>query len=474
MLRRTKIVATLGPATDRPDELDAMMKAGLDVARINFSHGKAEDHAKRVEQVRESASRHNRIVAIMADLQGPKIRVGRFVDGRITLNKGDEFTIDCTIADDAGNQQAVSSSYEDLHKDVAVNDILMLDDGNIILRVVEVSGTAVRTVVRVGGELSNNKGLNKRGGGLTAAALTEKDHQDIRHAADLEVDYVAVSFVRSAIDIHVARGLLDSVGCKAHIVSKIERSEAIENLTEIIQASDVVMIARGDLGIEIGYAALPAVQKRIIDQTRKANAISITATQMMQSMVEQAQPTRAEVLDVANAVLDGSDCVMLSAESAVGKHPHLVIEALDSICRGAEQHPDVMVSSHRLDSHFANSEEATAMAAMYTANHYDVSAIVALTESGSTAKWMSRINSDLPIYAVSRHSTTHRRVAMYRGVYSVNFDPNSNGVVSIERQVINDLISREEVKIGDRIILTKGDLDGVAGGTNTMKVLTVD
>jgi len=351
----------------------------LDVARINFSHGTYEDHARRVEQVRASAARHDRIVAIMADLQGPKIRVGRFAEGRVDLVDGEEFTIDSSIPDGSGDRNAVGCTYEDLHKDVSIDDILMLDDGNIILRVVSVSGTAIKTIVKIGGELSDNKGVNKRGGGLTAAALTDKDHQDIRYASELEVDYVAVSFVRNAIDIHVARGVLDSVGCKAGIVSKVERSEAIENLDEIIDASDVVMIARGDLGIEIGYAALPAVQKRIIDQTRRSNAISITATQMMQSMVEHSQPTRAEVLDVANAVLDGSDCVMLSAESAVGKHPHLVIDALDRICRGAEQHPNVMVSSHRLDSQFVNSEEATAMAAMYTANHYDVTAIVALT-----------------------------------------------------------------------------------------------
>lgn len=452
------------------------MEAGLDVARINFSHGDLEDHRKRVEAVHEAAERHKRIVAIMADLQGPKIRVGRFENDRVDLEVGAEFTIDCSLPENAGNQESVSCTYEDLAKDLVVDDILMLDDGNIILKVVKISGTAVTTVVKVGGELSNNKGLNKRGGGLTAAALTEKDHKDIQHAALLEVDYVAISFVRSAIDMHVARGLLDAVGCKAGLVSKIERSEAInkESIGEIIDASDVVMIARGDLGIEIGDAALPAVQKRIIDQTRRSNAISITATQMMQSMVEQAQPTRAEVLDVANAVLDGSDCVMLSAESAVGKHPHLVLQALDRICRGAEQHPDVMVSSHRLDSHFSNSEEATAMAAMYTANHYDVSAIVALTESGSTAKWMSRINSDLPIYAVSRHLATHRRIAMYRGVYPINFDPNPNGVTSVEQQVMTELIGRGDVKVGDRIILTKGDLDGVAGGTNTMKVLTLN
>ena len=473
-MRRTKIVATLGPATDRPNEMDAMVEAGLDVARINFSHGKFDDHAQRIDSVRECAARHKRSVAIMADLQGPKIRIGRFTDGSIVLERDAEFTIDSSIADGAGDINGVGSTYTDLYKDVEVDDILMLDDGNIILRVIGISGTAVQTLVRVGGELSNNKGLNKRGGGLTASALTEKDHKDIQLAASLDVDYVAVSFVRNAIDIHVARGLLDSVGSKAGIVSKIERSEAIEHLNEIISASDVVMIARGDLGIEIGYAALPAVQKRIIDQTRRSNAISITATQMMQSMIEHSQPTRAEVLDVANAVLDGTDCVMLSAESAVGKHPSLVIDALDRICSGAEQHPEVMVSSHRLDSEFSNPEEATAMAAMYTANHYDVTAIVALTESGSTAKLMSRINSDLPIYAISQHVETHRRVAMYRGVYPIDFNTSEiRDITRVERGVIAELVDRGAVRAGDRIILTKGDVTGVAGSTNTMKVLAV-
>lgn len=475
MLRRTKIIATLGPATDRDGELDRMVEAGLDVARINFSHGTIEDHRARVDAIRAAADRHKHAVGIMADLQGPKIRVDRFEDGKIMLDVGAPFTIDGDINPDDGNQTQVGCSYKELPRDLKVDDVLMLDDGNIILKVESIRGSAINTIVQVGGELSNNKGVNKRGGGLTAATLTEKDHADIKTAAELGVDYVAVSFVRNAVDMHVARELTHAAGGQhIHLVSKVERAEAIENMEEVIDASDVVMIARGDLGIEIGNAELPAVQKRLIAETRKRNAIAITATQMMQSMVEASQPTRAEVLDVANAVLDGTDCVMLSAESAVGNHPSLVIESLDRICRGAERHPEVMVSSHRLEQHFDNSEEATAMAAMYTANHFDVAAIVALTESGSTTKWMSRINSELPIYAVTRHQRTHRRVAMYRGVYPISFNPDVDGPVSIERQVMSELRRIGSINPGEKVILTKGDLDGVAGGTNTMKVLTCE
>lgn len=474
MLRRTKIVATLGPATDDPAVLASMIRAGTDVVRVNFSHGSAQEHVRRIEMARVAATSVDRYVGVLGDLRGPKIRIERFADGRITLNEGESFTLDVSLDPDAGHAKAVGVAYKDLPRDVRAGDVLLLDDGQIVLETESVDGPRIHTRVRIGGVLSDQKGINRQGGGLSAGALTDKDRADIVAAADLGIDYLAVSFARDAADIHEARQLLRDAGGEGRIVAKIERSEAIQNLPAIIDASDVVMVARGDLGVEMGYAELTGLQKTIIHQTRNRHRVVITATQMMESMIHSPVPTRAEVSDVSNAVMDGTDAVMLSGESAVGKYPVKAVEAMGQVIEGAEKyqlaHSRVR---HRVEGQFRGTDEAIAMAVMYTANHLRVRAIVALTESGSTPLWMSRIRSDIPIYAFTRHETTRRRVTLYRGVYPVPFDITHADPNVLYAAIFAQLLKRQLVSLGDLVILTQGELSGVSGGTNSMKILKV-
>lgn len=472
-LRRTKIVATLGPATDAPGVLERMVRAGVDVVRVNFSHGEAADHVRRVETVRKAARDLGREVGVLADLQGPKIRTERFEQGKVTLEEGDRFVLDAALAANAGTRDRVGITYKELVNDLVKGDFLLLDDGKIVLEVENISGPEIISRVVTGGDLSNNKGINRMGGGLSAAAITDKDRADIRVAAEIQADYVAVSFPRNAADIREARELLRAAGGQGAIVAKIERAESLGGLEEIIAATDVVMIARGDLGVEIGDAELPAVQKQIIHMTRNMNRVVITATQMMQSMVGNPIPTRAEVFDVANAVLDGTDAVMLSEETAMGRYPVKVIEAMDRICRGAEKQKIAALSRHRVSSEFHHIDEAIAMASMYTANHLHVRAIAALTESGATAQWMSRISSDIPIYAMTRHEQTRRKVTLYRGVYPIPFEVASPSDADVRRDVIAELQKHGTVQDGDMVIITKGDLMGTLGATNTMKIVRV-
>jgi len=411
-------------------------------------------------------------VGILGDLQGPKIRVERFSDGPVSLREGAHFALDTALAADAGDAHAVGISYKSLPGDVAPGDVLLLNDGAITLEVQAVAGTRIDCVVKVGGLLSDNKGINRQGGGLSAGALTAKDREDIRHAATLDLDFLAVSFPRSAADIEEARALLAEAGGQALMVAKIERAEAVERIEEIARASEVVMVARGDLGVEIGFAEVPGVQKNIIRVARSLNRIIITATQMMESMIHEPIPTRAEVSDVANAVIDGTDAVMLSGETAVGRYPVKAVQAMAGACVSAEKQRATSISHHRMDQVFQRTDEAIAMATMYIANHMNVKAIVALTESGSTALWMSRIRSGIPIYAFSRNEGTRRRVVLYRGVYPVPFDVTLTGDDGFGL-VCEALKSRGIVAEGDRILLTEGREAGVAGGTNTLRVLMV-
>ena len=471
MPRRTKIVATLGPATDDDGVVDAMIAAGVDVVRLNLSHDTHARHRARVDQVRRRALAVDREVGVLIDLQGPKIRIGRFHDSPITLAPGDIFTIDASCPLEGGDQERVGTTYPQLIQDVAPGDTLLLDDGAVELLVDAVDGPAIRCHVMNGSKLSNNKGINKKGGGLSAPALTDKDKADIAFAAEIAADYVAVSFVRSSDDVDLARECLREAGGHGGIIAKIERAEALADIDAIIHAADAVMVARGDLGVEIGDAELPAVQKRLISRARDLNSVVITATQMMQSMIENPIPTRAEVFDVANAVLDGTDAVMLSAESSVGRYPALVVEALDRICLEAEK--SVTRSGHRIDSVFGRVDEGIAMAAMYTANHLGVKAIAALTESGSTVKWMSRISSGIPIYALTRVVATRRKVTLFRGVYPVGFDVASTDIHEVNREVIEELLRHGTVTEGDLVIITKGDRSGVEGQTNIMKIMRV-
>jgi pyruvate kinase len=474
MAKRTKIVATLGPATDKPGVLDGILRAGVDVVRINFSHGTLADRERRIREVREAGARIGRDIGILGDLQGPKIRVERFAGGPVELEEGAAFALDASLPADAGDINAVGVAYKALPQDVRPGDLLLLNDGAITLEVERVEGARVECRVRVGGTLSDGKGINRQGGGLSAGALTDKDREDIRVAAALDLDFLAVSFPRDAADIEEARRLLHEAGGRALLVAKIERAEAVERIQEIVRASDIVMVARGDLGVEIGFAEVPGVQKNVIRAARARNKVVITATQMMESMIHEPIPTRAEVSDVANAVIDGTDAVMLSGETAVGRHPVKAVEAMASACVSAEKQRATSISHHRMDDVFERTDEAIAMATMYTANHLDVKAIVALTESGSTALWMSRIRSGIPIYAFSRNEGTRRRVAIYRGVYPVTFDVLADPVAMGFGGICRTLLKHGLARIGDRILLTEGHAAGVAGGTNTMRILTVE
>lgn len=479
MQRRTKIVATLGPATDDPKVLDKLIEAGVDVVRLNFSHDLPEVHKRRAEAARDRAKAHGREVGVLVDLQGPKIRIGQFKDEKnrihkkIFLKEGDTFTIDVDHPLDAGNQERVGTTYKDLPGDITRGVTLLLDDGRIVFWVEQVEGSEIICRVVVGGELSNNKGINRQGGGLSAKAITEKDREDIKSSVEIGADYVAISFPRDADDVNEARELVRAAGGHALIVSKIERVEAIENIDSIIEASDVVMIARGDLGVEMGDAAVPPIQKMIIKKARKQNRVVITATQMMESMIENAIPTRAEVSDVANAVIDGTDAIMLSAETATGKHPVAAVSAMDRVCRVAEQTSEVTHSDHRVEIKFEKIDETIAMSTMYTANHLPVKAIAALTESGSTALWMSRISSGVPIYALTPHEETRRKVTLYRGVYPVSFILISNDPAVVMQEAVDELRRRGAVRDGDIVVLTIGEPLAKPGGTNTMKIVTV-
>ncbi len=474
MRRRTKIVATLGPASDDADTLCKMIYAGLDVARLNFSHGDADDHRERAAVLREAAKTCGRDVGLLGDLQGPKIRVQRFENHSVVLADGDSFYLDSTLGLMDGNQDGVGVALDTLHEDLKVDDVLLLNDGMITLTVDRIEGTRIHTTVVNGGILSDHKGINLKGGGLSAAALTDVDKENIKLAAELGADFLAVSFVRSAKDVREARELFQAAGGRGLIVAKIERAEAVDDIDSIIAATDIIMVARGDLGVEMGYAELTGIQKRLIRKTRKQHKIVITATQMMESMIQNPIPTRAEVSDVANAVIDGTDAVMLSGETAVGKYPIEAISAMAEVCVGAEKFPLVAgTTTHRMNDRFEQVDEAIAMATMYTANHMSVKAIIALTESGATTRWMSRIRSDIPIYAFTPHEATNRRVALYRGVYPISFVENTENPRRLYQDIFNTLLHYELVDVDDLVIFTKGDTGGLSGGTNAMKVLTV-
>jgi len=477
MIRRTKIVATLGPATSSEERIDKLVYAGVNVVRLNFSHGDAADHKARADLVRKCALKYGRHVAILADLQGPKIRVSRFQEGKVNLVKGETFVLDTLLDKNLGTKTSVGIDYEGLAKDCSQGDILLLDDGRVELKVTEISEGKIICEVLVGGVLSNNKGINRKGGGLSAPALTEKDKSDIVTAASLDVDYLAVSFPRCAEDINTARELMSKAGGDARIVAKIERSETVTDsliLDEIILASDAVMVARGDLGVEIGDAQLIGVQKDIINRARANNRVVITATQMMESMIHSPLPTRAEVFDVANAVLDGTDAVMLSAETAAGEFPIETIEAMNRIILGAEKHPNSHRSDHRVNETFEKVDESIALGAIYLANHLKgVTAIICMTETGDTPLQMSRIRSHQPIFAFTPSIKTQNRVALFRGVKPVPFDSEEIENDQINIEAIRELIKRGVVADGDKVLITKGNHANVHGGTNTLKIVNV-
>ena len=472
-IRRTKIIATLGPATDSNEALRAVIDAGADILRINLSHGTHEEQAARAAQVREVARELSKEVAILADLRGPKIRLEKFTGGSVELQTGDTFTLDASDEPAPGTQSRVGVTYKGLAGDVSSGDLLLLDDGMLTMRVVEVKATDIICKVESGGVLGDRKGINVLGGGLSLPGIAPHDIEDIPRAAAMGADYLAVSFPRNADDMNEARRRLREAGSEARLVAKIERTEAIENLDEIIAATDVVLIARGDLGVEIGDAELPGLQKLITTKSLEQNCLVITATQMMQSMIDNPIPTRAEVLDVANSVFDGTDAVMLSAETAVGSHPDMVVEAMSRICQGAERHDDTLPTTDQLNVQFERIDQAIAMAAMYMATNVSVQAIVALTESGSTAQWLSRVRSAVPIFALSPHRSSRRRMALYRGVYPIAHNiPSTNVEVSLFEGV-RSILQQGHIKVGDRIILTMGQHTHNEGGTNSLRLVQV-
>lgn len=477
MLKRTKIVATLGPSTDEPGVLEDILRNGVNTVRLNFSHGSADDHRRRASEVRKAARKLGLSIAILGDLQGPKIRIARFKDTKIQLETGATFALDSELGNEDGDQTQVGIDYKALPEDSQAGDILLLDDGRVQLKVTAVNGSRIETEVIIGGPLSNNKGINRQGGGLSAAALTEKDRRDIKVAGDIDMDYIAVSFPRSAADLNEARELLDHAGSRAEIIAKVERAETVasnEALDEIILACDGIMVARGDLGVEIGDAELIGVQKHLIKRSRELNRFVITATQMMETMIENSMPTRAEVFDVANAILDGTDAVMLSAETAAGQHPVEVVKSMTSICQGAEKHQLSRPAPTNITQKLERFDETIARSAMYTANNLlGVKAIICLTESGSTPLWMSRIRSGLPIFAVTRNERTMRRTALYRGVEPIFFDATQIEKEKLNEEILAGLKARNLLQTGDLVILTRGASLGEDGGTNSMQVLAV-
>ncbi len=472
-MRRTKIIATLGPATDEPGMMEKLIDVGVDVFRLNYSHQTHAEHERRMKEIRKLSHAHKHAVAVIADLQGPKIRIEHFREGKIELREGANFKINTALPTEDGDETQVGVTYKELAKDVKAKDKLLIDDGKVVLEVKSVEGHIIDCEVITGGELSNNKGINLQGGGLSASAVTDKDIEDMKHAAEIKVDYIAISFPRDSEDVKRARKMMKDYDCTAELISKIERAEALNHIEEIIEASDAIMIARGDLGVEIGDAALPPVQKSLIKMARDMDRAVITATQMMESMTEHKIPTRAEVFDVANAVIDGTDAVMLSGETSIGHYPDKVVEAMSRVCEEAEKQRSVRISDHRINQRFETISEAVAMSSMYSANHIGAKAICALTETGSTCLWMSRISSGLPIFAFTRHTATRRRIALYRGVYPMKFDITHTDPLEANKQMIDQLIEQGAVEDGDFVIITKGDLRGRRGGTNNMKIIQV-
>jgi pyruvate kinase len=475
--RRTKIVATIGPASESAENISQLIEAGVDVFRLNFSHGSVENHASVAERIRKQAAIHGRYVGILADLQGPKIRISSFAAGSTALAVGDRFRLDSQIDDEAGDQRGVSFSYLPMLENLASGDILLLDDGRIRLRVEKVESAAVDCTVTVGGNLGSRKGINRLGGGIAAPALTEKDIADIASMAQIAPDYVAVSFVSTPADIEHAKILLKEQGLQVAVIAKIERAEVVaddEILNGILKASDGVMVARGDLGVEVGDAELIGIQKDLISRARKMDRLVITATQMMESMISNSMPTRAEVFDVANAVLDGTDAVMLSAETAVGKYPIEVVRAMADAALGAERHPVARTSRYRLERQFQSAQETIAMSAIYATNHFNkVRGIACLTVSGTTPLLMSRLSSGLPIFALSNNPRTLSRLSLCRGVIPLYFDADSFDHDSIEPRAIEYLRDDDFLSKDDALLLTRGEVMGTAGSTNIMKILPV-
>jgi pyruvate kinase len=449
----------------------SLVDAGMDVARLNFSHGDYSDHEANYNYVRSASDATGRAVGILADLQGPKIRLGRFSTGATLWATGE--TVRITVEDVMGVHDRVSTTYKNLAVDASPGDRLLVDDGNVGLVVDAIEGDDVVCKVTEGGRVSNNKGLSLPGMNVSVPAMSEKDIADLEFALKLGVDLIALSFVRSPADIEQVHEIMDRVGRRVPVIAKLEKPEAIANLEAIVLAFDAIMVARGDLGVELPLEEVPLVQKRAIQMARENAKPVIVATQMLESMIEHSRPTRAEASDVANAVLDGTDAVMLSAESASGQYPVETIAAMNRICIEAERTQPVNLDSDFLNRVFQRVDQSIALAAIFTAYHLKVKAIASLTESGSTALWMSRLNCGVPIYALTAQTTTRYRCTLFRDVYPlmVKYVGENREELLAEAEAV--LVRHGIVKEGDIIVLTIGEPIGKSGGTNTMKIVKV-
>ena len=474
MFRRTKIVATVGPACDSEEMLGALIKAGVDVFRLNFSHG---DHAGKsavIRSIRELSRRHEHAVAILGDLQGPKIRTGMMQGGGMQLDPGSEVIV--TTREMLGQLNMIPTIYQGLPRDVKPGDRILLDDGLMELKVLCVEGDDVRCLVVTGGLLKDRKGITLPGAKVSAPALTGKDREDLRFCMEEQLDYVALSFVREASDVLALKDILDANGSQLRIIAKIEKPEAVINFGAILRASDGIMVARGDLGVELNPEKVPLIQKRIIRSCNEAGKPVITATQMLESMINNPRPTRAETSDVANAILDGTDAIMLSAETASGKYPIEAVSMMVQVARDVEGDPQLKAQScHPLTERgdVPNISEVIGLSACQAAESAHAAAILAFTQTGSTAALVSKYRPAQPILAVTPSQHVRRRLALYAGVHSLRVDIEGDTeaqILSVETAVL----ATGWLKRGDMVVITMGSPLSSAGTTNLMKVHRLD
>ena len=464
-MRRAKIVCTLGPASSAPERLKELVEAGLDVARLNMSHGDYPEHEANLKKVRQAAAEVGRPVGVLADLQGPKIRLGRFANGKEVLADGATFAI--TTDDIQGTVERCSTTYKGLPGDVSVGESILIDDGRIALEATEVTATDVITKVVVGGPVSNNKGINLPGVAVSVPAMSDKDCDDLRWALANEIDMVALSFVRSAKDIEIVHDIMAEVGRRVPVIAKIEKPQAVENLDEIIDAFDAFMVARGDLGVELPLEEVPLVQKQIVTAARRWAKPVIVATQMLESMISAPRPTRAEASDVANAILDGADAVMLSGETSVGAYPVEAVQTMARIVDNTEEHGLDQMQDIAWDPHTTSG--VITKAAAEVGERVQAKFLVAFTSSGDAARRLSRLRSSIPVLAFTPNESTRSALTLTWGVESY-LVPMVGHTDDMIRQVDEALLQSGRVVEGDRVVIVAGSPPGVAGHTNMIRV----
>ncbi len=464
-MRRAKIVCTIGPATASPEKILELVEAGMDVARLNMSHGDQATHAAVVERIRDAAAKTGRSVGILVDLQGPKIRLGTFAEGSVLLREGDAFVI--TTDDVVGTRDIASTTYSGLAGDVKAGDLILIDDGRVCLRAISVEGSMVRTMVLEGGRISDHKGINLPGVPVSVPAMSEKDHGDLRWALKAGIDWVALSFVRSADDFDVVQAVMTEVGISVPVIAKIEKPQAVDNLEEIVERFDAIMVARGDLGVELPLELVPLVQKRAIVLAREAAKPVIVATQMLESMVSMSRPTRAEASDVANAVLDGTDALMLSGETSIGAHPIASVETMARIISAVES--EALEQMDPVNTEPRNKGEAIASAATSVGAAINAEALVAFTQTGTSAHLVARYRSPIPIYAFTPVEEVRNRLTLVWGVETFLVPPVVH-TDQMVRQVDAALLDMGRVERETSVVIVAGSPPGIPGSTNAMRV----